>query len=119
VVEQAFSRGRIVGSAATGTHSLRGPVLARWLRDRSTLGLPTYEPMGVAQQFTGGGLYVTPSAVRLVPGAIRDRYESLGGVGSVLGLPTAEPLVIGDLTTVSFQVGQLTQVAVAGQNVVV
>ena len=122
VTQQVFSGGRIVGSAATGMHSLRGAVLQRWLRDGgagSAEGLPIAEPAGPGQQLLGGGLYVTAAGVRLVPGAIRDRYEALGGAGSVLGLPTSDAVVVGGLTTVTFQVGQLSEVVVAGQQVVV
>lgn len=119
VTEQVFSGGRIVASSATGAHSLRGPVLGRWLASRAALGLPRAEPVGPGQQFTLGGLYSTSSGVRLVPGALRDRYEELGGAASALGLPVDEPVVLGGLTTVRFEVGQLTEIVAAGLHVVV
>ncbi len=122
VWRQAFSNGVIVRSAATGAHAIRGPVLARWNADggiASAEGLPTGEQADVAQQFANGGLYVTSSGVRLVPGAIRDRYEELGGATSVLGLPTAEAHDLFGATVVDFQLGQLYDVVVAGQHVVV
>ncbi|MCW2500549.1 MAG: glycoside hydrolase family 25, partial [Frankiales bacterium] len=43
VTMQAFAGGRIVSSAATGTHAVAPPLLGRWLRDggvRSPAGLP-------------------------------------------------------------------------------
>ncbi len=123
VTEQLFARGRIVHSAATGAHALRGPVLDRWLDDRGLRapeGLPTSEQVNGGQQFVGGGLYLTPGAVRLVPGALRDRYEALGGPRSPLGLPTSEVRVLVDgARTLSFQAGQLTEITVLGQTVVV
>ncbi len=123
VTEQAFARGRVLHTAATGAHALRGSVLARWLKDgglRSQESLPTAEQVEGRQQFVGGGLYLTPGAVRLVPGAIRDRYEELGGPSSTLGLPTSEATVLtADARTVQFELGQLTELVVLGQRVVV
>ena len=113
VREQAFSAGLVVSG-----HALRGPVLERWQHDRAAVGAPLAEQVGAAQQFSRGGLYVTPSGVRLVPGAIRDRYEELGGSSSVLGLPIGEAVTVAGLTTVTFELGQLTEVTAAGQDVV-
>ena len=118
VLEQRFASGRIVWSAATGAHALRGAFLSRWASD-PTVGLPISEQGGPAQQFVGGGLYLTSAGVRLVPGALRDRYEELGGAGSALGLPMSEAASLGGLRTVTFQLGQLTEVVVAGQHIVV
>jgi len=123
VTEQRFTGGRIIHSSRTGAHALRGAVLARWLKDggvRAREGLPTSEQVGAGQQFARGGLYATAGGVRLVPGAIRDRYEELGGAGSALGLPTAEAVSAAPgVTTVTFQVGQLTEAVVAGESIVV
>ncbi|MCW2543392.1 MAG: glycoside hydrolase family 25 [Frankiales bacterium] len=118
VLEQRFASGRIVWSRATGPHALRGSFLARWVSDPS-VGLPLSEQGGPSQQFVGGGLYLTAGGVRLVPGALRDRYEELGGATSVLGLPASEAMTFGGLRTVAFQVGQLTEIVVAGQHLVV
>ena len=123
VTQQVFAGGRIVHSAATGAHALRGDVLSRWAKDggvRSQEALPTGEQVDGAQQFVGGGLYVTSSGVRLVPGAIRDRYEELGGPSSPLGRPTSDASVLIDgARVVTFDVGQLVELEVAGQRVVV
>ncbi len=123
VTEQQFAKGRILHTAVTGAHALRGAVLTRWLADgglRSQEGLPTTEQVDGRQQFVGGGLYLTPGAVRLVPGAIRDRYEELGGPSSSLGLPTTEATVLTDgARMVQFELGQLIEVAVLGQRVVI
>jgi GH25 family lysozyme M1 (1,4-beta-N-acetylmuramidase) len=119
VTEQLFAQGRIVASKATGAHALRGPLLTRWLSARAEVGLPIAEQGGPGQQFVGGGLYVSGNGVRFVPGAIRDRYEELGGPTSPLGLPVTDAVSVGGLRTVTFQLGQLTEVVVAGQHIVV
>ena len=122
VTQQLFVGGRIVSSDATGAHSLRGALLGRWVRDgavRSPEGLPTSEASAGVQQFVRAGFYVN-GAVRVVPGAIRDRYESLGGTGSPLGLPTTDAQrVLGGGTSVSFQRGLLVDVVVSGAHTVV
>lgn len=122
VSRQYFVGGQIIRSAATGAHALHGPVLSRWLVDggiSAPEGLPTGELTDVSQQFAKGGLYVTASGVRLVPGAIRDRYEQLGGPRSTFGLPTAEPREFLGATVVDFQVGQLYEFVVGNQRIVI
>jgi uncharacterized protein with LGFP repeats len=122
VSRQTFSGGQILHSAATGAHAIGEPVLARWLQDggvRSQEGLPVAERKGAGQQFVGGGLYRTTAGVRLVPGAIRDRYEQLGGPSSTLGLPASEPVVLLTTRVVQFEVGNLVEITVAGQHIVV
>ncbi|MGZ6827354.1 MAG: hypothetical protein ACXVGH_11215 [Mycobacteriales bacterium] len=121
VSHQVFAGGQIVSSQATGAHALRGPVLARWLRDggvRSQEGLPRAEPSHVSQQFTGGGLYVTTSGVHLVPGALRDRYEQLGGPSSALGLPAAEAVLVAGSRVVRFDLGALVEVSAGSVHLV-
>jgi uncharacterized protein with LGFP repeats len=97
-------------------------MLARWKKDggvRSQEGLPVAARRGVSQQFRFGGLYATPTGVHLVPGAIRDRYEELGGQGSVLGLPTSEARALGTSRVVHFELGALVELTVAGRTLVV
>jgi uncharacterized protein with LGFP repeats len=118
---QTFTGGTLVWSRLTGAQPVVGVMLQRWRKDggvRSQEGLPTAARKGVAQQFLGGGLYVTPTGVHLVPGAIRDRYEELGGPASVLGLPTREAVVVAGTRTVQFELGTLVEVTVAGHTVV-
>lgn len=123
VTDQRFAGGRIVHSDTTGAHALRGPVLDRWVAlggPRSTVGLPSGEQVGAGQQFVGAGLYDTGTGVLVVPGALRDRYEELGGPAGLLGLPTSEAITLVEGTrTVTFERGQLTEVTVAGQTVVI
>jgi uncharacterized protein with LGFP repeats len=121
VWEQDFAGGRIVRSAA-GAYAVYGDVLTRWLADggaRSAEGLPVSELVGVSQQFVGGGLYRTRSGVRVVPGAIRDRYEQLGGPAGTLGLPLGEASVMVSGLMMPFEHGQLYDVVLAGQHLVV
>ncbi|MFN2537522.1 MAG: GH25 family lysozyme [Mycobacteriales bacterium] len=122
VLTQSFTGGTMVWSKLTGAQPVTGLILARWRQDggvRSQEGLPTGARKGVAQQFVGGGLYVTPTGVRLVPGAIRDRYEELGGPSSALGLPTREAQVLAGTRTMQFELGTLVELTVAGHTIVV
>jgi GH25 family lysozyme M1 (1,4-beta-N-acetylmuramidase) len=124
VLLQRFAGGGILWSAATGAHAISGDVAERWLADggaAAPYGLPTAEATDVSQQFVGGGLYRTASGVHLVPGAIRDAYESrFGGPKGVYGLPLGEahPGLLGG-TEVEFQFARLTELTVAGQSIVV
>ncbi len=122
VSRQTFTGGQIVHSAATGAHAVVEPVLARWLKDggvHAQEGLPVTERKGAGQQFAGGGLYRTAGGVRLVPGAIRDRYEELGGPSSTLGLPASDATLVLTTRVVWFQFGNLVEVTVAGQHIVI
>jgi uncharacterized protein with LGFP repeats len=122
VWQQPFQHGVIARSAATGAHAVYGPALGRWLADGgpgSAEGLPTEEPTPSAQQFVNGGLYVTPTGTHLLPTAIRDRYLQLGGERGALGLPVSEPHDVFGATVVDFQVGELYDVVVSGQHVVI
>jgi GH25 family lysozyme M1 (1,4-beta-N-acetylmuramidase) len=122
VWQQPFQHGVIARSATTGAHAVYGPALGRWLADggpRSAEGLPTAEPTPTAQQFANGGLYATPTGPHLLPTAIRDRYQQLGGEQGVLGLPVSEPHDMFGATVVDFQLGELYDVVVAGQHVVI
>jgi lysozyme len=122
IVEQGFTGGWVVSSQATGAHALVGSFATRWARDHgvwSQEGLPTAERTGAGQQFVGGGLYATTGGVRLVPGAIRDRYEELGGPSSPLGLPTSEVRSVLGGRVVDFQLGSLAELEIGGQRVVV
>jgi uncharacterized protein with LGFP repeats len=119
---QRFAGGTIVWSKVTGGQPITGAMLARWNKDggvRSQEGLPTAARKGVSQQFLGGGLYATSSGVHLVPGAIRDRYEQLGGPSSVLGLPAKEARTVAGGRLVQFDLGALVELTVAGQTVVI
>ena len=124
VLRQRFANGGILWSQATGAHAISGVFAERWNKDgaaAASYGLPTGEATDVSQQFARGGLYRTVTGVHLVPGAIRDTYETnRGGPKGVYGLPLGEahPGLLGG-TTVDFQFASLTEITVAGQTVVV
>jgi GH25 family lysozyme M1 (1,4-beta-N-acetylmuramidase) len=119
---QHFTGGTIVWSKATGAWPVQGAMLARWQKDgglRSQESLPIGMRKGVSQQFLGGGLYDTRTGIHLVPGAIRDRYEELGGPSSLLGLPAGEAQVLGGTRLVQFDLGTLVELTLNGHTVVV
>lgn len=122
---QHFSSGVITYSAATGAHAVWGSFYARWAADggvASAEGLPTGEQTsasgGSSQQFQNAGLYHFAGQFFDVPGAIRDRYQQLGGPSSPLGWPTsnAKPILGGRMVT--FQLGELVEVQAAGRSIV-
>jgi GH25 family lysozyme M1 (1,4-beta-N-acetylmuramidase) len=122
VSRQTFLGGQIIYSVTTGAHAIQQPVLTRWLKDggaRSQEGLPIAERSGAGQQFRLGGLYRTKTGVHLVPGAIRDRYEALGGPASALGLPTSEATLVLNTRVVQFDLGNLVEITVGDQHLVV
>lgn len=122
VVTQSFTGGEVVYAPSVGAHAIRGALATRWRADgglRSQEGLPLAEAAKISQQFVGGGLYKTKTGVHVVPGAIRDRYEELGGPSSVLGLPASEARLVGAARIVSFDVGNLAELTVGKNHVVV
>ena len=121
VTEQRFAGGRILWSQPTGAHALQGDFEARWVADGAAAapeGLPTAEAVDVAQQFSGGGFYRTVNGVRLVPRAIRDRYEQLGGPHGLLGMPLSEAHPAFGGQAVDFELNSLYMVVIAGQEIV-
>jgi hypothetical protein len=66
----------------------------------------------------GGGLYKTPKGLFLVPGAIRDRYEELGGADGVLGAPTSEAYPVLGGRAVDFVLQSLYEIEVGGEPIV-
>src|SRR5205823_4220098 len=97
----AFTGGRIYWSAATGAHEVHGAIRVKYDAlggPSSFLGLPTSDELpataaGRVNRFQGGDLYAYLGVgVYEVHGAIRDRYNALGGVSSFLGLPTSDEL---------------------------
>lgn len=122
VTYQQFLHGSIVGSQATGAHTLQGDLEQRWQHDGGAAapeGLPTGEATALSQAFSGGGLYRTPTGVHFLPTAIRDRYEELGGPTGPMGMPVDEAHeMIGGLAMDFSSGGTLYQIDLAGQQVV-
>ncbi|HUR13784.1 MAG TPA: GH25 family lysozyme [Mycobacteriales bacterium] len=121
LTQQRFAGGRVVWSQATGAHALQGDFEARWLADGGATaaeGLPIGEATTTTQQFAGGGLYRTPAGVRLVPAAMRDRYEEFGGPAGAMGLPLGEVREALGGRAIDFQAGTLYEIEIAGQKIV-
>jgi uncharacterized protein with LGFP repeats len=93
-----FTGARIYWSSATGAHTLRGPILSKYLAagGPSGYGLPSTDVVKVSggsyAHFTGGRsiFWSTPTAAHLVYGPIRTRYAALGYQRSCLGFPTTD-----------------------------
>ncbi len=93
-----FQRGRIYWSPSTEAHAVHGPILRRYVAygaEKSRLGLPTTGVRATAvrnawvSRFQGGAIYTHPDTLaRILYGPMLTRYRKLGGVKSVLGLPT-------------------------------
>ncbi len=76
----------VVGAIATTVNSLGGALGAPLTREFAV-------PGGVEQDFQGGDvLWGANANARVVKGAIRDRYRSLAGPRSPLGLPATDEL---------------------------
>ena len=97
---QEFDGGEVWWSAGTGGAAVTEPFLHGY-RDRGgasgPLGLPLGEARpagdGSTQEFQGGTLYRAGSDGMIratTTGEIQNRYEELGGVGGVLGMPVGE-----------------------------
>jgi uncharacterized protein with LGFP repeats len=113
-----FERGRIYWSAATGAHSLSGPIADRWMSEGAEQGALGYPTTSVVTGVDGAGQYqhfqkgsissVTGSPPRELTGPIRDRWVA-AGADRALGYPTSDetPTVDGVGTWVSFQKGSI------------
>jgi uncharacterized protein with LGFP repeats len=92
-----FEGGSIYWTASTGAREVRGAIRTTWQRlgsERSALGYPVTDELAVGDRrgrishFQHGSVYWTPSTgASEVRGAIRGRWDRLGGVGGVLGYP--------------------------------
>ncbi|MFJ4029777.1 GDSL-type esterase/lipase family protein [Paenarthrobacter sp. NPDC089989] len=97
---QAFERGFIVWSAASGAHPSMGAIRARWREsglEGGELGYPTSDEAtglkngGSAQQYQRGTIVWSPSTgARVLTGAIRAYWSSTGGQNGALGYPVGE-----------------------------
>jgi glucose/arabinose dehydrogenase len=96
---RSYANGRMYWSAATGAHTMLGPILTAYLRlnGHLALGLPTTDDTAGA----GGGRYNLLSGGRgyywtqatgahYVAGSLHTRYRALGADKSALGYPTTD-----------------------------
>ena len=96
---QAFQRGAVYWSPATGAHVVSGALQGRWAAqgwENGALGYPLTDPVcglvggGCFMHFQGGSLYGSDATpVTAVSGAVRDRWAATGWERGVLGYPTA------------------------------
>lgn len=101
---QAFTRGNIYWSPATGAHDVLGAVLGEYLRaggPTGVLGFPITDELpgrvapGRYNDFagSGGSIYWSPTTgAHAVWGSIRQQWLALGGETGVLGYPLTDEL---------------------------
>ncbi|WOP17229.1 polysaccharide deacetylase family protein [Raineyella sp. LH-20] len=95
-----FEGGLIYWSSATGAHWIRGAISAAWGRaqwEGGPLGYPLTDEIcglgrgGCRQTFQGATMYWSPPTdAHWVRGAIRAKWESIGGEDGFLGYPTSD-----------------------------
>lgn len=115
---QTFQRGRIVSTAATGAHPLKGSIGAHHQYVGSVTGALGYPVSteaatstgGSYQMFQRGRIYWSPTTYsQEVKGAIGNTYVTLGGTTSRLGFPTTREIPRADRSVVQyFQGGSVT-----------
>ncbi|CAN7349967.1 hypothetical protein LJR078_002053 [Arthrobacter sp. LjRoot78] len=96
---QVYQGGVIVWSAASGAHITLGAIRGAWLTrglERGDLGYPVSEEAcdlpgpGCWQEYQGGSIYWSATTgAHATNGAIKSRFDGLGGVSGGLGYPLA------------------------------
>ena len=119
-----FQRGSVYWSAATGAHSVSGPIGDRWAAlgwENSPLGFPATDELitpngtGHYEHFQGGSVYWSAaSGAHSVSGAIRDRWGASGWENGPLGFPTSEPYGTSAGQTQDFQGGRISWTGTGG-----
>jgi uncharacterized protein with LGFP repeats len=99
---QQFQGGSIYWTAATGAHTVTGPIRDKWAAsgwEAGALGYPTTDtigPMGLGgygQQFANGSIYWTAgTGAHSVVGNFRDTWASWGWEAGSLGYPTTDTI---------------------------
>lgn len=121
----SFSGGaQVYWSAATGGHTVAGPVLTKYLAagGPAVLGLPSTDVLAVAggtgSTFTRGRVYWSSgTGAHVVHGAILGRYVSAGGPAA-LGLPTTDELAVAGGRRNSFVKGRVYWSSATGAHTV-
>jgi hypothetical protein len=106
----AFQGGVILWSPGTGAYEVHGAILARYDAlggSAAFLGFPISDETdvrgvgganGKLSRFVGGTIYWSPATGAFeVHGAIRERYEIIGGPASEFGFPTTNETAVGAL----------------------
>ncbi len=95
---QLFQGGAVYWSPGTGAHAVSGALAQRWAQlgwEAGRMGYPLTDPdcsaSGCSQLFQGGWLTGGgATAVHIVFGGIRERWEATGSAGGALGHPTGD-----------------------------
>ncbi|MFW3171945.1 LGFP repeat-containing protein [Geodermatophilus sp. CPCC 206100] len=115
---QAFQKGRIHWSPATGGFPVLAPISAAYdalLGESGRLGYPmssayATKDSGLTQAFRNGRIHHSPATgAHAVIGDLSRAYDGSGGEGGPLGYPTSGERVTGDVRTQSFQHGTIAQ----------
>jgi len=108
-----FAGGQIYWSAGSGAHVVIGGILSKYidLGGPARMGLPTTDEQaagaGRVSHFTQGDIYWSPATgMRMICGAIKIRYDSLGGAGT-LGLPTSDEMDAPGGRVSNLQIGRI------------
>ena len=124
---QAFAKGNIYWSPATGARIVTGVINQRWRADaghNGALGYPVANQVcgqpagGCLQRFQGGTIYWSPATGAWASrGVIGTKYASMGASRSSLGYPTARLRCAGSQCVQSFQRGYIGWTSTAGVRV--
>ncbi|MCD4851660.1 GDSL-type esterase/lipase family protein [Arthrobacter sp. AK01] len=121
---QAFERGFVVWSPATGAHPSMGAIRERWRRtgmEEGELGYPaTDEALGLksggsSQEYQRGTIIWSPATgAKALTGAIRSYWSSTGGQNGALGYPVGEEVRQNNFVYQLFQGGTVYWSAATG-----
>ncbi|MGR0159031.1 GDSL-type esterase/lipase family protein [Paenarthrobacter nitroguajacolicus] len=121
---QAFERGFIVWSPATGAHPSMGAIRERWRQARmeeGELGYPSSDEAvglkngGASQQYQHGIITWSPATgARALTGAIRSYWSATGGQNGALGYPVGEEVRQDNFVYQNFQGGTVYWSAATG-----
>jgi hypothetical protein len=109
-----FANSRVYWGSATGVHNVWGPILTKYqsvgghrmqMPVQDATGTP--DGIGAFNHFANGAsIYWSPSTeARLIYGAIRNHWASLGWERSYLGYPITDEMQFGNLRRSTFQHG--------------
>jgi uncharacterized protein with LGFP repeats len=124
-----YQFGRLYWSAATGTHVMRGAILAAYLQSGGPAahGLPTNDETpagggrGQVNHLSGGAsIYWSPATgARLVQGAIADTYRASGRETGPLGFPVSDEIRASGGAVSHFEFGDVYWSPATGAHLVV
>ena len=124
-----FAGGSVFWSPATDAWEVLGAARDQYVATggpTGTLGFPAGPPQGAVsdpaaseQVFVGGRLYASPATPPAVlTGPVLERYLSIGGTGSYLGIPTSDLVPVIGGSRASFVRGLIKVDAATGASVV-